>query len=371
MRRSLFVALASAALVLLALPASAAGTVTRLVSPSGADSGDCVSTACATISYAVSRAGRGDTVSVAAGTYAESVLVEKRLSLVGHGATIDADGLDNGIVISGHAAAGTSVRGFTIENAGLEGIFAVQTSHLTIVHNTLQHNDAYGPLDPLCFAQPDDCGEALHLQSVTRSTVAHNVIEHNVGGILLTDENGPTAGNVISRNSVLYNTLDCGITLASHYLQFGAPVSAGVGGVYNNKILHNVSNHNGAAGIGIFAGPPGAAAYGNVVDGNVAMYNGLPGVAIHSHTPFQKVTGNVVVNNTLAFNGPDEDVPGDEAPTGISVFSADFAGAGAIGHTTVANNRISHEHYGVFMYNAPAVSGLPSNKLSDVDHPTN
>jgi hypothetical protein len=48
--------------------------------------------------------------------------------------------------------------------------------------------------------------------------------------------------------------LDCGITLASHWFQLGSPVEAGVGGVYDNVVLHNTSNGNGAAGIGIFAG---------------------------------------------------------------------------------------------------------------------
>ena len=359
MRKASVFALAAAWLVL--VPGQAAAATIRLVSPSGNNSGDCVGSPCATIGYAVSQANAGDAILVATGTYRESVRVEKRLSLVGQGATIDAAGFDNGIVISGGSAAGTAVRGFTVENAGLEGLFAVQTSNLTIAGNTLHDNDAYGPFDPLCVNQPDDCGEALHLQSVTGSTVSENLVQNNVGGILLTDEDGPTSGNTISRNRVLDNTLDCGITLASHWFQLGAPVAAGVGGVYDNSVLFNVSNGNGAAGIGIFAGPPGAAAYGNVVNGNTAMDNGLPGVAIHSHTPFQNVNDNTIVNNTLAGNGPDDDVAGDDDATGITVFSA----VDPIPHTTVANNRISDEHYGIFAYNTRKLSGLPSNKMSD------
>jgi parallel beta-helix repeat protein len=367
MRKPLYV-VALVAACLLALTGQAAGTsaATRLVSPSGTDTGDCVASPCATIGYAVSQAKAGDTISVAAGTYTESVLIQKRLALVGHEASVDAAGHDNGIVISGTAAANTSVRGFTIEHAGLEGIFAVQTTDLSIVDNTLMHNDAYGPFDPRCVNEPDDCGEALHLQSVTDSTVSDNLVQNNVGGILLTDENGPTSGNTITGNRVLDNTLDCGITLASHWFQLGSPAAAGVGGVYDNQVLHNVSNGNGAAGIGVFAGPPGAAAYGNVVSGNTAMHNGLPGVAIHGHAPFQYLDDNVINNNTLASNGPDEDdVPGDDQPTGIALFSAVVP----IAHTTVANNRISDEHYGIFAYNALTISGLPSNKFSSVTIP--
>jgi parallel beta-helix repeat protein len=365
----LYVISVCAAFIALMLTASAgaAGT-TRYVSPTGTDAGDCTSVPCRTITYAVGRANAGDTVSVAAGRYAETVTLTKTLSLIGHDATIDAAGQSsppNGVVISGAGAAGTVFSGFTVENAGLEGIFVVQTSGVTISNNTVIDNDAYGPFNPLCVDQPDDCGEAIHLQSVTGSTVRDNLVRDNVGGILLTDENGPTSGNVIRDNQVLDNTLDCGITLASHWFQLGAPAAPSVAGVYENLVLHNTSNGNGAAGIGVFAGPPGAAAWGNSVIGNTAMHNGLPGVAVHSHTPFQNIEGNVVVNNTVSANGSDDDIPGDEGPTGISVLSA----VDPIGQITVSANRISDEEFGIFAFNAPKISGLPSNKFSSVAIP--
>ena len=279
-------------LVIVSFTAAAIGAsaTTRTVSPSGSDSGSCATSPCHTISYAVSQSSAGDVVLVASESYAESVLITKRLTLLGTNSTIDATGLDNGVVISGAATSGTVVAGFTIENAGKEGLFAWKTSNLTIAGNSLLNNDAYGPFSPQCpAADPDDCGEALHLQSVTNSVVSGNLVQGNVGGILLTDEDGPTAHNLLKDNHVLDNTKDCGITLASHWFQLGSPVSKDVAGVYQNEILHNVSNGNGAAGIGVFAGPPGAAAWGNIVTNNVAMNNGLPGVAIHSHTPFQYV----------------------------------------------------------------------------------
>jgi hypothetical protein len=63
------------------------------------------------------------------------------------------------------------------------------------------------------------------------------------------------------------------------------------------------------------------------------MNNGIPGIAIHSHTRFQNINHPVIVNNTLAGNGPDEDVPGDDDATGISIFSA----VDPIVQTTVTN----------------------------------
>ena len=111
MRRIGFVSVVAALAGVMAAGAAAAPSVTRHVSTAGSDSGKCVSSPCRTIQHAVDVSGAGDTISVAAGTYGESVTVTVRLKLVGSGATIDASGYHNGIVVSGAAASGTSVRG--------------------------------------------------------------------------------------------------------------------------------------------------------------------------------------------------------------------------------------------------------------------
>jgi parallel beta-helix repeat protein len=346
--------------------AASAAPATHYVSKTGADTGTCTSAPCLTIGYAVGQANAGDTISVATGKYTESVAVSKQLTLAGSGATIDAAGHDQGITILGAASAGTVVRGFTVRNAGLEAIFANQTSNLTIANNTLVDNDLlFGVPNSPCIGSLDDCGEALHLQTVTGSTITDNLVQDNVGGILLTDEEGPTSGNTIRNNQVLDNVLDCGITLASHWFSLEGPAAPGVSGVYQNHVLNNISNGNGAAGIGVFTGPPGAAAWGNVVSGNTAMNNGLPGVAIHSHVAFQNASGNVVVNNTLSGNGADDDAltPGG---AGIVVFADINPGpfsATPIAHTTIAANRISNEDIGIYTSGAAKLSGLPSNKF--------
>lgn len=52
--------------------------------------------------------------------------------------------------------------------------------------------------------------------------------------------------------------------------------------------------------------------------------------------------------------------------TGISVFGAVVP----IPHTTIAHNRVSNEHFGVFTVKALKVSGLPTNKFAkSVDVP--
>jgi len=63
-------ALVVLAACLLAVPATASAA-TRSVAPSGADSGDCTASPCASLGYAYGRAAAGDVVSVAPGRYGE------------------------------------------------------------------------------------------------------------------------------------------------------------------------------------------------------------------------------------------------------------------------------------------------------------
>ena len=79
---------------------------------------------------------------------------------------------------------------------------------MTISSNVVRNNDQGGNATTKtgeCAPAgqiPGDCGEGLHLMSVTNSHVVGNTVSNNAGGILLTDEAGPTARNVISRNTV-------------------------------------------------------------------------------------------------------------------------------------------------------------------------
>ncbi|MDE3053850.1 MAG: right-handed parallel beta-helix repeat-containing protein, partial [Gemmatimonadota bacterium] len=354
----------AALIILLALPACAPRYPGRRVATSGRDTGDCLVRPCRTIGYAVRQAKAGDTVSVDSGTYREAVTVAKRLTLVGHHATVDAAGQSspaNGFFIRGAGAAGTSVSGFTVRNAGLEGIFVLRTSNVTIEHDTVVGNDAYGTSNPLCTKHQSDCGEAIHLQTVTGSSVRANEVRGNLGGVLLTDEDGPTHDNVIADNAVIDNAKDCGVTLASHWLDTTSRRPAGpeIAGVYKNTVVHNTVSGSGGVGIGIFASGPGAASWGNVVEGNTVTRSVMSGLAIHSHTPAQNVDGNILRNNVLTDNGIDVENPEDKGPTGISLFSA----AVPIRGTVITGNRISRQRLGIVAVRADSIPNLASNPM--------
>ncbi len=345
-------------------PPATAATVTRFVSLAGKDSGDCIASPCLTISFAVKQANAGDVISVAGGVYREGVVVTKSVVLAGNGATIDATGKDNGIMVQGAAAAGTGISGFTVTNATFEGILVQQTSGVSVRNNTVTNNDlgvkAAHPVGP-CVGQgevPGDCGEGLHLQTVTNSVVDSNTLQNNQGGILLTDEMGPTVANTISNNSVSNNPSDCGITLASHSFHLGSPVDPATGGIYRNVISGNTISGSGQSGVGLFAAPPGASVYANTITGNTITGNGIPGVALHSHAPFQNVNDNVIDNNVISKNGADPD-EGLAQTAGIGLITD--PGAAPLQTVTIKANTISNEQVGIYIASIVAAPDLSSN----------
>jgi nitrous oxidase accessory protein NosD len=349
----------------LALASAAVGSTALaelVVSPSGSDGNSCDAVApCRTIGHAVALAPPFARIVALEGTYPEMVTVAKPLTLAGRGATIDATGLDNGIVVDGPGAAGTQVEGFTVANATFEGILVRNTASVTIEGNTVTHNDrgafAQNPTGE-CAPQgqvPGDCGEGLHLWAVAHSRVADDVVTDNVGGILVTDETGPSHDNVIARNIITDNAEDCGITLPSHN---GAALhDPARGGVYRNTVVDNDSERNGGAGIGAFAPFPGTASYGNTIVHNTTVGNGEGGINIHSHTPQQNVSGNVIVNNTIAGNGVDPD-SGSTQPNGISILTVGPQ------TETIAANRIDDEYYGIYVNGPFTLHGVRSNHVS-------
>jgi len=357
---------AAVAIAALGVGAARADSTTLYVVPTGSDTNDCSQAhPCRTIGHAVAVAHPGDRIVVEGGTYQESVTIAKRLHLSGDDhPVVDARGHKNGFLIRGPGSVGSSVRGFTIKNATQEGVLAVKTAWVWIAANRVVHNDlgmfSANPTGE-CAAQgeiPGDCGEGIHLMTVQHGAVVGNTATNNAGGILLTDEFGPTAHNLVGWNHVVKNQYDCGITIPGH--SPNAVSSTGerqpdVAGVYDNLITHNVANQNGlkgeGAGILIAAGGPGSGAYDNVVSWNTANGNELAGVTIHSHAPGQDVNGNVITDNSLSHNnvGGDPDA-GVFKTTDILVFSAVVPITGTVVH----DNWLANAHFGIWTHNAHA-----------------
>lgn len=328
------------------------------------------------VGKAVSAVAKGGTVVVERGTYHEDVTVDKAVRIEGRsGATIDASRLINGIKIT---APHVTVSGLTVKNAVAEGILLENTSSVTVVGNNVHSNDTGVRLkDPVpttyAFCQPqngmaNDCGENIHLVGSSHNVIRNNSVTDGAGGILLTDETGPTSHNLISGNEVSDNHTACGVVLAGHNPAAApggkpAPTVAGVfsNTVTGNKITRNGLQAGGGAGVQMATGAPGGAVYDNTVTHNSIEGNGHAGVTLHSHAPGQDLNGNVVTGNRIGTNNlnGDLDYPvKDPQTTGV------FVGTAAPVSITVRDNVISRNHFGVFTTGPATVTGAHDNVFS-------
>ncbi len=375
------------------------------VSPTGssghADT-SCATAAYSTIQSAVTAAPASGTVIVCHGTYAEDVLVSKALSLRGLHASINASGLNNGIVV---VASGVTVKGFTVTGALGEGIAVfpagvlgggpppyVPVSDVQLLDNTVSYDDTGYVAPAGCTAPnlyPGDCGGGILFDAVANSVISGNKVEHNVDGILVVDDFGPSHDNWISGNTVSNNVNECGITLPSHsggaatavqnpngsYTVTG--LNPTVGGVFRNTVTGNIVDFNGTGGYKVNAAGSGAgvllagagagtAVYDNVIENNEMHGNGLAGVTLHAHyLGGEYVDGNKIIGNTIGRNNTKGDIldtpisSADFETTGIMLFSSMPA------HVVVSGNTISSNHFGIWATPNLTLTGSP-NSFSSV-----
>jgi hypothetical protein len=365
---------------------------------------NCKSAAYSTVQSAVDAAPAGSTVVVCRGTYTEDVIISTPLTLTGkRGAVIHGSSTANGnceqlgpkgpgsapclagiTIKSSHV----TVQGLTVTGAIGEGILATGSlagssiGHVVIRDNRVVGNNLGGipPSTTSPYPQcvevgqvPGDCGEGIHLMGVFGSRVSHNFVSGNEGGVLLTDEFGPTHGNVIDHNTVTRNLFDCGVTAPGHNptaLDASGNPQPAKAGVYDNVIEHNTITDNGLKGEGagvLFANAlAGTASYDNLVEFNTITGNELSGVTMHAHTlapgQFEDLSGNRILNNTIGRNNlggdPLDHTASDPYTTGVLVFSGTVPVK-----VTIAHNIIQDDHYGVWLGTGGHVTATLSHNV--------
>jgi parallel beta-helix repeat protein len=362
----------------------------------GAADRNCASAAYSTVQSAVDAAPSGGTVVVCRGTFTGDVVISKPLTLTGnHGAVIHGAPTSSAIcgplgpclaaitIQSGHV----KVMGLKVTGATGEGILAAGSptggsiSHVSILNNRVVGNDLGGltPSSTSPYAEcaahgqvPGDCGEGIHLLSVADSVVGHNVVSGNSGGVLLTDELGPTHGNLITHNTVSNNVYDCGVTMPGHNPNAVNPTTGALqptqAGVFDNVISHNRITGNGTTGEGsgvLFANAlAGTGSYDNLVEFNYIAGNGQSGVTMHAHTvapgQHEALSGNRIVHNTFGINNTKGDTldgsQSDLLTTGVLVFSGTVSV-----HETISHNRFRGDHYGIWL-------GVNGNATATTSH---
>ncbi|HEX5234369.1 MAG TPA: right-handed parallel beta-helix repeat-containing protein [Silvibacterium sp.] len=346
------------------------------------------------IQTAVNNASRNDVINVSAGTYKEFVTIGKQISLIGAAGAapvIDATGLPHGIFVDGFHNAGladVTIAGFTVRNALFEGILVVSASDVVIRNTSVLDNDKSQGLEFTgaatgCPGQPGDgvyendetgdCGGAIHLIGVTNSILSDNTISGNADGVLISDETAESRDNLLIRNTVTDNPLECGIVLASHApMGHVSPPFAKHFGVNRNTVTKNVSTGNGVevggSGVGLFSDGNGMGRVtSNVVVGNTLENNGLGGVAMHTHVgpafglPADDMSGNMIIGNVISGNGADQADTATPGTVGININSG--GGGSPIFDTVIAHNVISDEQVDIAV-NTPAAVDVHLNNLS-------
>jgi hypothetical protein len=362
----------------------------------GAAGGNCDSAAYSHIQAAVDAAPAGGNVVVCRGSYTEDVIISTPLKLVGQkGAVIHGSPTANGMCDQLGAAgpgsapclAGITVKsdhvavlGLTVTGAIGEGILVTGSltghsiGHVVISGNRVIGNDTDGISEtggsnyPQCNPHgeiPGDCGEGIHLMGVYDSIVSHNRVTGNTGGVLLSDEFGPTHHNKIAHNVITRNAYDCGVTAPGHNphaLDGSGNPQPSVAGVYANQIFRNRITDNGNSGEGagvLFANATaGTASYDNLVTYNFIAGNEMAGVTLHAHAvdagQYEDLSGNRIVHNTIGPNnlGGDPDAFNCafscrshplRQTTGVLVLGAVPV------DVTITRNRIRHNEFGIWL----------------------
>ncbi|MGE5233033.1 MAG: hypothetical protein ACM3OB_02895, partial [Acidobacteriota bacterium] len=250
------------ALGMLLLGGFRAEAATLLVATSGTDSGNCQSSACLTMTYALTQAAAGDTISLGAGTFVENVVINKSVILAGagqasttivpalaaptcavgdsgslclpggsasnvllvqannveiHDLTVDGDhpaggSLEarNGIIVNYAAGVfnGLNVHDATVRNVYLRGIYASSGGTFTFTHDTVQNVQAdpmsicmfnFGGSGVMSFNNVSGCGDGLSSNWSTGVQFRNNVISSSLSAVHTDNAQGPTA-DVIDSN---------------------------------------------------------------------------------------------------------------------------------------------------------------------------
>jgi subtilisin-like proprotein convertase family protein len=286
---------------------SAPAATIYYVATTGSDLNDCVTanTACEHIQATIDRAGSGDSISIAAGTYFETlILPDKSLSLLGQGATTTIiDALNQGTVLNIFAdtSQAVTISGLTLKNGqadkpggglSIESSIAVNVVDCLILNNKATHGGGI-------FNQG-----RLTLNNVTLDGNQAVVVEGggiwNTGtiellGVILSNNQASRGGGISNLNVM---------TVTASIISDNRAIGLYGGGIYNRGGASRLTLINSIVSGNRAIGTDGGGIYnehiligsGSVITGNVAfgqgggIYNSTSGQLIFSSGSFYNNT---------------------------------------------------------------------------------
>jgi parallel beta-helix repeat protein len=252
------------------------------------------------IGPAAANVGPGQTVRVAAGSYAENVRVSRsgssrapvvftaapRAKVIVHGRT-------NGFTITGKSW--VRITGFTITQTVSYGIAVSNSSHVTLTNNQVSYSG-----QPL----PNLASYGIRLGHVRNSLVRKNTVHHNTNaGIALVDG---SSGNTIKANDSFANAQ--GFQRAASGIRlFGAPRNIITGNFVhdnedsgidsdsgaNDTLVNNIVYRNGDHGIDDSKAP------GTRIIANTVYKNTTSGINVEGNSTGATIANNISVDNGI------------------------------------------------------------------------
>jgi hypothetical protein len=286
---------------------------------------------------------------------------------------VDGTGCDIGIYV-GPNITGVTINGATVQNANNHGIFAINTTNLTIENSTIQNNGLH--------PNPNPNGEdkAVQLDGVSNSAVNNNIVKGNLadGGISIADygPNDPGAINpgpstpvgssndTVNGNTISGNYGGCAIVLAAFN------PGGGLNGITaNSNTVPGAPGQFGPNGpvigqIVVATNAPNTQIQNATVDGNTITGALLPGIVLHANAPNNVITGTNISGNTLSLNNWSAG-EGPANTAGIALLANPIPApvTPIIDSTVVTNNTITQEFFGVWIGGAVTHTNVTGNNI--------
>ncbi len=290
----------------------AEGEADRFVSKTGTDSGDCVSSPCLTIAYAVNQSVSDDTIHIGEGVYFENLTLDKNIALLGvslQETIIDGGELDNVITIVNPSS--VSLRDLTIQNGysavdaggGVANHGTVVIERVKITSNTAING---GGIYANGSTSISDSIISDNTASVTEDSRGGGIITGTLEGIVSLDRVLLTGNEANKYGGAVFNGANIqllNVTITNNRALVGSGIyndTNRTANIFNTTIVNNISFDGGSTG--------GVRNYSNISFRNSIISTNFPSNCFNGVDGVWISLGNNLDNGTSCLFTEDGDI---------------------------------------------------------------